>query len=170
MLKNKILSTILAVAFIGGGSTVAALTLKNTPSHPADSVSSEAISIVSSQTTSSKEESTVDDSITKINDVTSKSIDKINSTTSEAINEVKKTASSTASGLKKQMAWYGLVDPKTGTPISGSDPNYKAIQAELNAGCDVKDAGTVPPNQSKACQAALNRIKAAKAASSSAKQ
>jgi hypothetical protein len=166
MSSKKVISAILVVAVAGSLGTAGTLALVNTPKTSAASISSnissmvESSSSIASSTISSAASSVVSSqaatSQKETNDVSKPQSDK--ATTSE----VKKMPSQVVSNTIPR---YALIDPKTGHPVSGAAPNYDEIQAELNEGCDVKDAGIVPPNQSKACQAALARLKAASTAS-----
>ena len=183
MFKNKILSIVAGVLAVGGLAGLGVSAAQNL--HPSTIVTSSDIQnsiIENAASNSNSMESVTNDIMSSVaNDASSSAKKQATIASSE---EAKKVVDKSTSGNQSQTTSsvsskpttslndqapdrYMLIDPKTGEPISGRDPNYLTIQAELNAGCDTKDAGTVPPDYSVACQAALERIKAAKAADSS---
>lgn len=180
MLKTKIYSIVAGVLVVGGLTGIGVAAAQNM--HPSISVTSSEIQnstvSIDSQVSSIISDSSIASMGVSSNVTSNKSqVSNPNSsatTSSKAVTSSKSESSNNTQSEVKKMpvvsntaTRYMLIDPKTGIPISGADPNYEAIQSELNAGCDTKDAGTVPPNYSKACQAALARIKAAKEAAAS---
>ncbi|HEX3018553.1 MAG TPA: hypothetical protein VHP31_11975 [Caproicibacter sp.] len=99
----------------------------------------------------------------KVNKVANSSTQSENTNTSSAESKAPKSASSVApsststSQLKRQaMPTFAVINPSTGALVYSSDSNYEKYKAELGG-----DAGTVPTNQSTACQAALKKIEEA---------
>lgn len=168
MISKKIISAILTVAIVGGGTTAAALKLSNTPSHPSNVLSSEVSSIVESSNfavssaISSQEVKAVDDGTSAIKKATDDGVSKINSVASQAMQQVPQAANGSSSQVNQQKQpqrpSYDVIDPKTGKHVNYYDTNYQKIKAELGG-----DAGEVDTNKSIACQKALADFKATQA-------
>jgi hypothetical protein len=106
----------------------------------------------------------VSDSVTTINDATSKSLEKIDEATSNAVSQVKQAASSKVPITDpKYLPKFDVVDPNTGKWVTPNDSNYDAVKSQLGG-----DAGTVNPNKSTACLNALKKWRETHPSSSTA--
>ena len=71
--------------------------------------------------------------------------------------------SSYVASLELGVCYYDVIDPETGKHVDIYNSRYNDLKKQLGG-----DAGTVPSDQSTACQAALAQYKAKQAAASSA--
>lgn len=179
-LSSKIVSTLIGVAVGVSAVSVAAAVH---PASTSNAVSSETSSVTSSvasevtssavspiaevssaqaaapsnPTVSSKEVSNVEDSIKEIQQATDNGVSKIHAETDKAVSQIQEQLNEDG---KKSLASvvYPIIDPETGRePVYSSDKDYARCKAELAKFGD--DAGKVPIDKSKACQAALAALK-----------
>lgn len=154
---DKILSSIAVVLIAGGTFMANAATPQTSPAVKSAASASSAI-VSSSNSTSSKEAvSSVDDALKKIQDATNNGIDAVNKATQKGIDTVNGAASAAADdsphNLKAIRKGYSIIDINNGCrPVFPGEADYEKCKNDLAVYGD--DAGVVPPEQSKACQAA----------------
>lgn len=185
-ISHKVIIGVL-ISFTIGTVCIACETVSNTaiPTPPNDSqisseiidssseiVSSSEVSISSSVIINSKSESSLvsNNIVSKNQNISSsvssqKGIIKMAENTSNNTNNSSETSSQSVSTSTTKKVGYAVINPETGIVVYSNDPNYEKYKAELGG-----DAGTKPTKDSTACQAALERIKAKNAQSSSSNE
>lgn len=159
---SKVLSLVGGLLIAGGAISATALTAhsQNTVSSAAPVSSTVSSAVVSSAAPVSSATivssrgavSNVADGIKQIQEATDKGVSAVNEAAKSAKDEVNTAGKVTVTNVS-----YDVVDPDTGNIVS-KEPDYSRCKAELAKFGD--DAGKVPVNKSKACQAALAALKA----------
>jgi hypothetical protein len=122
------------------------------------SVTSATVSSTSSQKASSQkgQVSTVAEGVEEIQKATDDGVSQIHEETDKAISKIQETVPQKSSSVvSHEAAKYAIIDPDTGELVFPSYSQYEKIKAQLGG-----DAGTVNPDKSTACQAALKAARA----------
>jgi len=164
MARDKLITLIISGVIIAGAGGYA---YADQIAHRTSAASSAVVSGVVSIDTSTAAESLPQSQASSASETEASSVEDSAPKTDKKVQSSKanlnsESNSSEVEHMKRNVLYYCIVNPDTGRYVQPTEPEYFPLRKQLGG-----DAGTVPPSQSTACQAALKAFKAKQASSKS---